>query len=324
MVVARRWTIQKRLAFFIGKKCALAFSDSHPEAPNVFLWVGEEGKLIQVPTTDGQRFLEIPVQDLEDLAVDLQREVIWVGTRKEVLQYSLQGQRVLSYPLDREDKLDEGQEQECDEDGDDDSSDPVGDDEEDEDCDSEEDHEGKVHLSLDPSDGSLWIGTKEKVIKLSFNGSEIFRMENIGSIRDLSVDLSEGSCWIGLPQQVLKLASDGTILLTVDLESDNRLQALAADPISSSFWAGTKKGLIKIDPEGQEVIRLETHDDIQDLKVDLRNASLWAVSEDEVFKFSPEGTQLFSRAPCGDEERQDEEEDGEEEEGEDAEGSHPP
>ncbi|HEX7124149.1 MAG TPA: hypothetical protein VF406_00045 [Thermodesulfobacteriota bacterium] len=56
------------------------------------LWVGERKTVIEVVGPAGRHRLEIPVQHLEDIAVDQTRGVVWVGTRQDVIQYTLEGQ----------------------------------------------------------------------------------------------------------------------------------------------------------------------------------------------------------------------------------------
>ncbi len=260
------------------------------------LWVGEEKKVIEVSTEDGKYLLEIPAKHLEDIAVDNYRGVVWVGTRKEIIQYTLQGQELFRYPLNIKTK---------DKEDDKDSNCAKG---KDEDCD-EDNGERVVHISLDYSDGSLWIGAKDEVIKLSYDGQELFRKKDVGHIQDVSVDISNSTCWVGLKHKVIKYSSDGSQLLDFSIEDGNKIQALAADPFSNSLWIGAKNGLIKIDKNGSEQFRIEEPQDIQDLKVNTTDASLWLVTKKEVFKYTSEGQKIFRVAPCPDKDDEKDDED---------------
>ncbi|MFZ3064728.1 MAG: hypothetical protein WA277_05535 [Nitrospirota bacterium] len=260
------------------------------------LWVGEEKKVIEVSAEDGKHLLEIPAKHLEDIAVDNYRGVVWVGTRKEIIQYTLNGQELFRHPLNIKAK---------DKDDDKDSNCAKG---KDEDCD-DDNGERVVHISLDYSDGSLWIGAKDEVIKLSYDGQELFRIKDVGHIQDVSVDISNSTCWVGLKDKAIKYSQDGKPLLDFNLEDGNKILALAADPFSNSLWIGTKKGLIKFDGNGSEQIRTEEPHDIQDLKVNTIDASLWLVTKKEVLKYSSEGKRIFRIVPCPDKDDEKDDED---------------
>lgn len=251
------------------------------------IWIGEERKVIEVSTEDGKHLLEIPAKHLEDVAVDNYRGVVWVGTRKEIVQYALNGQELFRHPLNIKTK---------DKDDDKDSKCAKG---KDKDCD-EDSEERVVHISLDYSDGSLWIGAKDEVIKLSYDGQELFRIKDVGHIQDVSVDISNSTCWVGLKDKVIKYSQDGKPLLDFSIEDGNKIHALAAEPFSNSLWIGTKKGLIKVDENGSEQFRTEEPHDIQDLKVNTTDASLCLVTKKEVFKYSTEGKRIFRNVPCPD------------------------
>ncbi|MFZ3090795.1 MAG: IPT/TIG domain-containing protein [Nitrospirota bacterium] len=134
-------------------------SSTHPPANpetkgSPSLWVGEEKKVIEASTEDGKHLLEIPAKHLEDIAVDNYRGVVWVGTRKEIIQYTLKGQELFRYPLNIKTKdKDDDKYSDC----------AKG---KDKDCD-EDNGERVVHISLDYSNGSLWIGAKDEAIKLT-------------------------------------------------------------------------------------------------------------------------------------------------------------
>ena len=272
------------------------------EAQAASLWVGEKEKIINLSTTNGSYLLEIPAQYLEDIAVDNNRGVIWVATKKEVIRYTLEGQEIFRYSLNIEYEDDNEKDEE--------------------DSDDEDSDEGIVHLSLDPSDGSLWIGAKDDVIKISSYGVKLFGVKDIGPIKDLSVDISDGSCWVGLKQQAIRYSSDGIPLFTFNPGEDNEIQALAADPLSQSLWIGTEDGLMKVNKDGFDEFYTDEPSDIQDLKIDINDGSVWVVTEKWVFKYSSAGERLFSIRPCpenGDDDEEDDVEDDEDDGGGDEE-----
>ncbi|MBI2780072.1 MAG: Ig-like domain-containing protein, partial [Gammaproteobacteria bacterium] len=244
------------------------------------LWVGEKQKIIQVSVEDGHPLLEIPADHLEDIAADNQRGVLWVGTRKTVIQYTFEGNEVFRYllnpPVPEDDDCDENGGNDCD----------------------EEESERLVHVSLDPRDGSLWIGAKDQLIKLSAGGQKLFSTQTLEKIRDVSVDIADDTAWAGLQDRVLHYASDGSLLLSLKIEKGNALQVLAADPKSHALYLGTKKELIKLSQGGVEQLRITEASDIQDLKTDMTDGSVWLVTKKKVYRYNADGQKQFGLDPC--------------------------
>jgi len=264
-------------------------SSSASRTEDTSLWIGERKKVIEVSVSDGKHLLVMPAEHLEDIAVDNNRNTVWVGTRREIIRYTLQGEEVFRYPLNIKDDSDNYSWESDDSDAD------------------EVDSERVVHISLSPAEDSLWIGAKDEVIKLSSDGQKLFDInlspkvligEDIGHIQDVSVDVSDNSCWVGLKNKAIKYSSDGTPILTFNLEDGNKIQALSADPLSNSLWLGTKKGIIKINKNGLEEIRISAIEDVQDLKIDFTDASLWLITKKQVFRYSNSGDRLLYLKPC--------------------------
>jgi len=266
------------IAILVMAFCVLSFTSGSTPVPQTgSLYVGEKKNVINISTSDSSHLLEIPTQRLEDIAVDNHRSIIWVGTRKEVIQYTLEGTEVFRYPLRIRDH-------------------PEEDDEED----NDEGDEGErvAHISLNPADGSLWVGAKDEVIRLSSDGYELLNIRDIGHIEDVSVDISDGSCWVGLKDKAIKYSPEGAPLISFNMESGNKVQAFAAEPILHGIWIGSKKGLIKINKDGIEEFRTEELSDIQDIKIDIRDASAWMVTKKQVYKYNSAGDKLFYLRPC--------------------------
>ncbi len=232
------------------------------------LWVGEKKSVIGISINNGDHFSEMTANHLEDIAVDVTRGVIWVGTRKEITKYSFFGKEISHYPLDIKNSC----------------------------------GERVVHISLNQSDGSLWVGAKDEVIKLSSDGEEIFRIKTYDHAVDVSADSSDGTCWVGHKQKVTKYSPEGKPLATFNIENCNKVHALAADPVSHSLWIGSKKGLIKVGSDGFK-FHIKEPLDIQDIKIDISDSSVWAVTKKEVFKYSAEGQKLFRLFPCSKEDK---------------------
>jgi len=244
------------------------------------LWVGEENTVIAVTLADGQPGLYIHTKDLEGVAVDNNRSVVWVGTKKAIIQYHFDGNEKLRYSLKH------GKQ-------------------------SNTDDDDVVRLSLDPSDGSVWIGAGREIIKLSFDNRELLNMAGFDHIADVSVDISDGSCWVGQKQKISKYSSDGTSLLNFTLEQGNAVHALAADPTSHALWIGTKRGLNKVDGQGAELLHTKGPRNIQDIKINSTTGSVWVITKKNVFKYGKDGQKLFIVPLCAKDPGDDDDEDGE-------------
>ncbi len=249
------------------------------------LWVGEKKSLAALDLNTGNKVLELSVEHVEDIAVDNSREVLWVGTRKEIIQYSFDGSMIFLHPLKKE-KTD----QEC---GLSMSADSEGN----ATGNHSKDHP-RIRLSLDPSNGSLWYAGGCDVVKLAQDGKELFRIAMPQQVIDISVDVSDGSCWVGRKHHLSRYSGDGVLLLGFVIDSDNRVTSLAADPLAHALWIGTQKGLIKVDSIGQELFRTEEPRDIQDLEGNTVTGSLWLVSKKDVYKYRQDGQKLFLIPLC--------------------------
>ncbi len=249
------------------------------------LWVGEKKNLSAIVLTTGNKVLEMSMEHLEDIAADNIRKVVWVGTKKEIIQHGFDGSVIFRRPLK------EGQaEKDC-------TLSEIGDDKQEVDGRHNKDHP-LIRLSLDPSDGSLWYSAGREVVKLSPDGNELFRIEMPKHVVDISVDIADGSCWIGRNHHISRYSADGLLLLSFPIDSDNKVTALAADPFTRAIWIGSQKGLIKLDSIGQEQLRMKELQDIQDLEVNPATGSLWLVAKKDVYKYDRDGQKLFMIPLC--------------------------
>lgn len=241
--------------------------------------------LVAVAGESDTGILTASVKGLEDIAVDNHRRVIWAVGKHEVAQFDLAGKDLLRIPLWGQKPEERGRR--C--------TDCI--DGHDDDDDDERHEEVENRVALDPSDGSIWIGARHEVIKLSADGLVVVRLAGFRLVADVAVDVADGTCWVADGDEVLKLAADGGRVLSHRIEPGNRVQALTVDPQSHSVWLGTRKGVFRLDPQGLEVFRDPEPADIQDLKVDETCGVLWLVTKKRVIKYSGEGERLLDFYP---------------------------
>jgi hypothetical protein len=259
------------------------------------LWIGGKKELAALSLENGQPFMHVLAEHLKDIAVDNTRKVVWTGTEKEIIQYDFEGGENFRIPLKPEaqkniDEVEDG--------------DPcLSDADETRRPDNTACHDGSgsdrhVRISIDPSDGSLWIGSGRELVKLSFDARELLRITGSGHISSVSVDSAEGTCWVGGHRRISKYSADGLPLLSFALEKGNSIRSLAADPASHELWIGTKKGLVKVDAQGQELFRTSSPFDIRDLQVNGTTGSLWLITKKDVWKYSKENQLLMTLPLC--------------------------
>lgn len=250
------------------------------------LWVGEKKALERFTLDAGELLITNPLEHLEDIAVDNQRSVVWVGTRKSVIKFDFSGKVLFSYALQDHSKNDR-------------ISDEQGYEKRSHYQDGFEGQIGaSIHLSLDPGDGSIWVAAGHEIMKIS-NDRVFSRTISSNPVSDLSVDVSNSTCWAGSKQRITHYSSDGIPLLTFDLEEGNEVLALAADPSSHSLWIGSRKGLIKHDDRGMEILRIGEHLHIEDIEMNITTGSLWVATSKEVFQYNVEGQLLLVLDLCG-------------------------
>jgi predicted secreted protein len=255
------------------------------------LWVGEKKTLDQVTLDTGQPLTATPLEHLNDVAVDNHRGVVWVGTRKAIIQYDLFGKSLFTFTLKNHEKSKGEDDERGYEDRSYDRNSLHGE----KGASDDDDH---IHLSLDPSDGSLWVATGREIIKITDHRAH-FRLVSKYPVSDLSVDIANGSCWVGSKHHIAHYASDGTPLRAFDLEEGNEVLALAADPSSHSLWIGSRKGLAKYDDQGRETIQIGEHLHIKDIEMNITSNALWVMTSKQVHQYSAEGQRLLVIDLCG-------------------------
>lgn len=289
-------------------RSGVASSSTYTITPS--LWVEEEKSLLALSLDSGAPELTIPVAQVLDIAVDNGRGIVWVGTKKEIIQYGFDGTENFRYPLKAKDDEEKNKTLQRDKHHDrahdkrlrknnrDQDNDRDNDKESDKENRDDDNVDSTVHLSLDPSDGSLWIGAGHDVIRMSSDGTEVFRIQEPGNIIDLAVDTSDHTCWVGTKHRITNYDIDSTIYLDFDIDAEHEIIALTPESSTESLWIGTSKGLIKVDVSGQETLRKDGPEHIQDLKTNPTTGDLWVITNKKVYKYSKDGEKLFTVSLC--------------------------
>ena len=285
----------------------LTVSDgSPPECPPTSdrsLWAGDRRVASALRLEDGCRSLALPSDQLEDIAADNNRGLVWVAEKDAVVQYDLSGTELVRHAIrssrshnaaDRTSRMHadlphnggDKREPHPRDDGDD----AIG------------GGQDRVRISLDPSDGSLWIGTGHDVVKLSAGGQLLLERRSKTRIADVAVDLADGTCWIGAGKSVTRYDSGGNRLSSFALEDKNAVVALATDPRDHFLWIASPTGIMKVDGQGIEILRISMTERIRDIAVNVTTGSLWVVTDQVIYHYDGQGELIFKRALCGNEE----------------------
>jgi hypothetical protein len=292
----------------IGALVTLPSLSSCPQPPQRSLWVGLTKAVSAITLDSGCATFTIPAEHLEDIAVDNEKSVVWVASRKAIVQYDFSGREILRYALgfghhrdtqdhetNRHDTARRGQ-----------KSGNLAD-RHDEGRSTSHDEGGSIRprLSLDPSGGSLWIGAGHDVIKISADGQVLAAKRIPGHVADVSVDIADGACWVGAGGRITRYTSEGDNAVSFPLEKEDKVIALAADPQDHHLWIGSKEDIIKVDGQGIEILRVSLPGQVRDLAVDLTTRELWVVTREAVLLYDREGRQILLRALCPESEEDD-------------------
>ena len=253
------------------------------------LWAYGSSKLFAY-NDNGQQLLSASVpapnsSSLNDaaLAVNSSDGTVWLAIKKSLHHFSLQGQRIKTVQL---------------------SNDVVG-------------------LSFDPVTGKLWVATKSAVRPYD-NQSVAGAALALGSnpqVKALAVDRGNGAVWVGLSNSlrlfssngaqlyqrsvngIAHLAEDGAHgvwaakqdtlhrysptlqpLLTVNIDDDDDIVALAGDALDQSVWVAGEESIVHLAADGRILLRIlskrgdhdkdRDHDDDDDELDDINDIAL--------------------------------------------------
>ena len=161
-------------------------------------------------------------------------------------------------------------------------------------------------LVVDSIDSSVWVavgGGSEgrKVVKLTAEGIEQFRRDVPGFFsnapQQIDVSLADGSSWHGGFNDVFKWSADGVQLER--LGEFDRVLSIAVDQTDGSVWlidisALPNDELVKLDKEGNELLRKDFGIPLGPVAVDSHDGSAWVGAEGKVFKISSTGDVLHT------------------------------
>ena len=114
-----------------------------------------------------------------------------------------------------------------------------------------------LSLSIDPTDGSVWIADTAmvRVRKLSASGQDLLTLDATAFATNpssVAVDPADSSCWVGTLYSVLKFSSDGKQLAKIEGFNE---PIVAVNPLNSDCWVADSSNarLVRLSAAGQQL-----------------------------------------------------------------------
>ena len=156
-------------------------------------------------------------------------------------------------------------------------------------------------VSINPTDGTVWIGGINTVQKFSANGTQILASITGVHEPEVAVNTTDGSCWVTDSRgTIARYSAAGAVAATSPVKLKEP-KYVAVNSQSGNAWVTDPHAgiIVKLNPSGQEVLR------ITDLKlpgspsVDQRSGNLWVVADSSTLvKLSADGQKLME-IPAG-------------------------
>ena len=156
-------------------------------------------------------------------------------------------------------------------------------------------------VSVNPTDGTVWIGGINTVQKFSANGTQILATVTGVHEPEVAVNTTDGSCWVTDSRgTIARYSASGAVAATSPVKL-KEAKYVAVNSQSGNAWVTDPHAgvVVKLNPSGQEVLRITDLQLPSSPSVDQRNGNLWVVADSNTLvKFSPDGQKLME-IPAG-------------------------
>ena len=155
--------------------------------------------------------------------------------------------------------------------------------------------------SVNPSDGTIWVGGIDSAYKIAADGTGILATITGLLEPDVSVNTKDGSCWITDKRgKIVRYDANGQPASTPF--SLNEPTYVAVNPNTGNVWATDTQAniLVKLDPSGKEIKRIEAYPMPMSPRVNSKDNSLWFISaSNSLVKLDDNGTELVKVEGAG-------------------------
>jgi DNA-binding beta-propeller fold protein YncE len=150
-------------------------------------------------------------------------------------------------------------------------------------------------ISIDPTDGSAWVGTDAGVFKISADGKQKQQVATTGDEAYVAVNTTDGSCWVADSSgKVLKFSKAGQKLLDASLtKALTEPKYVAVNSATGEAWVADSQAgiLVKLDANGKELLRTTDVGMPVSPSVNYKTGDLWVADAKnfQVVKLSANG-----------------------------------
>lgn len=229
------------------------------------LWVAESEGILKVATTDGRILFEVgDIGDVEAVAVDEYRGQLWAYSSGVLHVVGFDGEQKFQL-TDNELSLPKGN--------------------------------TKVSsLTVDESDGSVWMGAEKQLLHLDLQGSIMASLTLKENIEDLAVDEKNSMVWIAGKQNLYHYDIAASALRALDAVIDAPLfNAIAYDESLQQLWVASEIGLSRLSHDGALQFELPLKH-LRNIASDGKGR-LWAATNKDLFYIDSSGMVLFELTP---------------------------
>ncbi len=157
-------------------------------------------------------------------------------------------------------------------------------------------------VSVNPTDGTVWIGGINTVQKFSADGSQVLATVADVHEPEVAVNTTDGSCWITDSRGTIARYSAGGAVAATSPVKLREPKYVAVNSQSGNAWVTDPHAniVIKLNPSGQEVLRITDIKLPSSPSVNQKNGNLWVVaSSNTLVKLSTTGQKLMEIPEAG-------------------------
>lgn len=255
------------------------------------LWVAESDGILKLATSNGEILFEIgDADEVQTLAIDETRGVLWSYGRNELRQFAFDGTLTGQYDIGCERprwrrEPGRGEYRHWDRD--------------------REQHRCReargetAVMVVDPNDGALWLSRGHRLQHYDADAALVAETVAQRPITALSLSPLSSRVWLSDGRALYRVVESGTELeLHQLLQERGGIKAIAYDDYLQELWLASKNALIRIDEDAVEQFR-QRYRHIEHLAPDHRGV-LWAVSHGSVIKLDGTGLLQLETRPFHD------------------------
>ena len=159
---------------------------------------------------------------------------------------------------------------------------------------------GARSISINLGDGTVWIGGKSVVKKISADGTQV--LAEISGVHEpeVSVNPTDGSCWVTDSRgSATRYDANGAAVAQGPKLKEPKF--VAVNPKTGNAWVADTQAsvLVKLNPAGQELLRITDISNPTSPEVNSKDGGLWLVSNASMLvKLTPSG-QKTMEVPAG-------------------------